>query len=309
MAETEPKPQTGYICVTCGAQYAPSTEPPTECKICSDPRQYIGLDGQHWTTLEILRVTHANVFVDEEPGVQSIHSEPSFGIGERALLIQTPEGNVLWDCIPLLDSRTIRAVRRLGGIRAIAISHPHYYTTMVEWSRAFKNAPIHVHADDKQWIVRPHENIRFWSGDTLPLFGGLTLIHLPGHFDGFQVLHWRDGAEGRGALFSGDQPQVCPDRRWVSFMYSFPNWIPLGVSAVQRIVRTLDPWPFDRIYGAFPKRTVENNAKERLQASAERYLEAIESSAREATRGEQGRGSHSGSQLRRTPATRLERIK
>jgi hypothetical protein len=264
-----------YICVACGTQYPPSAEPPARCAICLDPRQFIGLDGQQWITLEQLRQGHGNVFLTEEPGVHSIFTEPAFGIGERAFLIRTPAGNVLWDCIALIDQPSIDAIRRMGGIDAIAISHPHYYTSMIEWSAAFSNAPIHIHASDQAWVMRPQENVRFWLGETLNMLDGLTLIHTPGHFDGFQMLHWRDGAGGKGALFSADQPQVCMDPRWLSFMYSYPNLIPLDPESVQNIVRILEPWSFDRIYGAFPKRTVASEAKARLHASVQRYLKAI----------------------------------
>jgi hypothetical protein len=59
-------------------------------------------------------------------------------------------------------------------------------------------------------------------------------------------------------------------------MYSYPNFIPLGAGAVKALMRTLEPWPFDRVYGAFPKRTVWSDAKQRLVASAERYLKSLE---------------------------------
>ena len=99
-------------------------------------RQYVGWEGQRWTTLDTLSNIHRNSIQQEEPHLFSIHTEPEFGIGERAFLIQTPEGNVLWDCVALLDADTRKRISELGGIHAIAISHPHYYTTMAEWSRA-----------------------------------------------------------------------------------------------------------------------------------------------------------------------------
>src|SRR5579864_1124120 len=256
---------TAFICVTCGAQFPPSAEPPLECPICMDSRQFVGLDGQQWTTLDELTDTHHNTIKPEEPGLYSIHTEPHFAIGQRAFLLQTPQGNLLWDCLALLDRATIDAVRDLGGIAAIAISHPHYYTTMVEWSMAFNNAPIHLHSTDRQWVMRPHANIQHWSGDAKKLFDDLVLIHTPGHFDGFQVLLWPEGADRKGVLLSGDQPQVCMDTRWVSFMYSYPNYVPLGARAVEQIVARLEPYKFDRIYGAFPKRTVVANAKEAVR--------------------------------------------
>ena len=44
-----------FICRTCGVQYAPSEQPPSNCPICEDERQYVGWNGQQWTTLEQLR--------------------------------------------------------------------------------------------------------------------------------------------------------------------------------------------------------------------------------------------------------------
>ncbi len=266
-----------FICSTCGTQFPPAAQPPAECAICSDSRQFVGFDGQRWTTLDELRTTRRNVILQEEPGLYSIHTEPAFAIGERAFLLQTAAGNVLWDCVTLLDPPTIEAIAALGGVAAIAISHPHYYTTMVEWSVQFANAPIWLHAADRQWVMRPHDNIRFWSGDSLHPLHDLTLVNTPGHFDGYQVLHWPGGAEGRGVLLSGDQPQVCMDTRWVSFMYSYPNYIPLGRRAVEAIVDRLAPYSFDRIYGAFPRRTVTADAKAVVERSVARYLNAIAS--------------------------------
>jgi hypothetical protein len=274
MADMPLNAGTAFLCVTCGTQFALSEQPPAACAICTDPRQFVGFDGQQWTTLEELRRDHHNVLKPEEPGLYSIHTQPHFAIGERAFLLQTPRGNVLWDCVSLLDQATIETVGALGGVAAIAISHPHYYTAMVEWSMAFGDAPIHLHTADRPWVMRPHPNIRFWAGDCCALLDDLTLIHTPGHFDGFQVLHWPRGADGKGVLFSGDQPQVCMDTRWVSFMYSYPNYIPLGARAVEQIVARLEPYAFDRIHGAFPRRSVVADAKNVVRRSAERFIQA-----------------------------------
>jgi hypothetical protein len=146
---------------------------------------------------------------------------------------------------------------------------------MVEWSLAFDNAPIHLHAADRQWVTRPHTSVQHWSGESRKLLDDLVLVHTPGHFDGFQVLYWRQGADGKGVLLSGDQPQVCLDTRWVSFMYSYPNYIPLGARAIEQIVARLEPYRFDRIYGAFPKRTVVADAKAAVRRSAERFIRAL----------------------------------
>ena len=118
--------------------------------------------------------SHRNTIRQEEPGLIGIGMEPSFAIGQRALLVRHPDGNFLWDCIPLLDEAVIELVKGIGGISAIAISHPHFYTSMVEWSHAF-DAPIYLHAADKQWVMRPDPAIEFWDGETKPLKNGLTL--------------------------------------------------------------------------------------------------------------------------------------
>ena len=265
-----------YMCVTCGVQYAEADAPPSECPICRDPRQFVGLDGQKWTTIEEMRGTHRNRIQEEETGLYSIHTEPGFGIGQRAFLVQTAQGNLLWDCVSLLDEETVARVRELGGLDAIAISHPHYYASMIDWSETFGDAPIYIHEADAPWVMRPDRRVRLWSGESTSLLDSLTLILTPGHFDGFQVLHWSEGAGGRGALLSGDQPQVCMDIRWVSFLYSYPNYIPLRPAAVRRIAEILRAYRFDRIYGAFPRRTVTRDGNAVVERSAERYLEAVE---------------------------------
>ncbi len=191
---------TPYLCVTCGTQFAESNQPPARCPICEDERQYVHPDGQKWTTLEDLRASHRNVIKKEEDRLYSINTEPKFGIGQRAFLVQAEGGNVLWDCVGLLDDATIQKVKELGGIAEIAISHPHYYTSMVEWSRAFGGAPIHLHEAERPWVMRPDPCIRFWKGRELELRGGLKLVSTGGHFEGYQVLHWPAAAGGRGAL-------------------------------------------------------------------------------------------------------------
>src|SRR5205823_1967696 len=204
---------------------------------------------------------HRNVIRRLEPGLHGIGTEPSFAIGQRALVVQSPGGNVLWDCVSLIDEATVQAVRELGGVAAVAISHPHYYSSMVEWSRAFGGVPIYLHADDRQWVMRPDPAIVFWEGETRMLAEGLTLICCGGHFDGGTVLHWADGAGGRGALLSGDIIQVVPDRKHVSFMYSYPNYIPLPASAIERIVKAVEPFEYDRVYGAFWDMVIERDGK------------------------------------------------
>ncbi|MEL6272464.1 MAG: MBL fold metallo-hydrolase, partial [Chloroflexota bacterium] len=142
------------------------------------------------------------------------------------------------------------------------------------WAHTF-DAPIYIHADDREWVMRPDASVQYWSGETLPLHDDITLIRCGGHFDGAQVLHWPAGADGRGVLLSGDIVMVTADRRYVSFMYSFPNHIPLNASAVNRITAALAPFAYDRIYSAWYGTILPENAQAGVAYSAKRYLEAI----------------------------------
>jgi glyoxylase-like metal-dependent hydrolase (beta-lactamase superfamily II) len=265
-----------YICITCGTQYPASDAPPDHCPICEDERQYINLRGQQWTTLEAMRATHHNILKEEEPGLTGIKTEPGFAIAQRALLIQSPGGNVLWDCISYIDDATVEAVQALGGVTAIAISHPHFYSSMVEWSRAFGNAPIYLHASNRPYVMRPDPAIVFWEGETQPLHDGITLVRCGGHFEGSTILHWSAGADGKGAVLTGDTIYVVQDRRWVSFMYSYPNLIPQSPSSVKRIVKAVEPFAFDRVYSSWFDNVVAHDGKAAVARSAERYIRAIQ---------------------------------
>jgi hypothetical protein len=101
------------------------------------------------------------------------------------------------------------------------------------------------------------------------------LLRAGGHFAGGTVLHWHAGAERKGALFTGDVIMVAMDRRSVSFMYSFPNYIPLNAAAVRRVADVVAPLAFDRIYGAWWGRNIASDAKALFEHSVERYLAAI----------------------------------
>jgi glyoxylase-like metal-dependent hydrolase (beta-lactamase superfamily II) len=264
-----------FICTTCGTQHAESDQPPSACAICQDERQYVKVTGQQWTTLETLRLTNRNSIKLEEPGLIGIGIEPSFAIGQRALFLRTPNANVLWDCLSLLDEAVVEMIAALGGLSAIAISHPHYYSSMVEWSRAFGGVPIYLHAADRDHVMRPDRAIVSWEGETRTLAEGLTLVRCGGHFEGGTILHWAGGANGKGALLTGDILQVVADRKHVSFMYSYPNYIPLPASAIERIVRAVAPFAYARVYGAFQDTVIERDGKVAVKRSVERYLRAI----------------------------------
>jgi hypothetical protein len=271
-----------WICETCGVQRDGITDPaaagdgpgsgePAECPICLDERQYVGWGGQRWTSQERLAVDHRNRVEEEEPGLTGIGTEPSFAIGQRALLVQTPAGNVLWDCISLLDDATVAAAGELGGVAAICCSHPHFYGSMVDWADAF-GATIWIPAADRQWIPRRSARIEVFGGETIEPVAGVTVARIGGHFDGAAVLHWPAGAGGRGALITGDTVTVVPDRRWVSFMWSYPNLIPLDPATVEGIAQRVCRFAFERIYGGWWGRVVVGDGAGAVRRSADRYI-------------------------------------
>jgi hypothetical protein len=257
------------ICATCGVQYG---APRDDCPICIDERQYVGWSGQRWTTLADLRAAgHRGKIMEEGDRILGIGAEPATAIGQRALLVRSPAGNVMWDMISYIDEELIAQVAELGGVSAIAVSHPHFYGSMIEWAHAFE-APVYIHAADRQWVARPDESVVFWEGDTQSVGEGLTLINAGVHFDGGQVLHWADGEDGSGALLSGDIFSVVLDRRWVTFMYSYPNYIPERPRTIRRALALLEPYSFTRVYGGWWNRVVYADGRAAIRRSAERYL-------------------------------------
>jgi glyoxylase-like metal-dependent hydrolase (beta-lactamase superfamily II) len=177
----------------------------------------------------------------------------------------------------LLDEKTIAEVNARGGIRAIAISHPHFYSAMIEWAECF-DAQIFLHAEDRQWVMRKSARVEFWKGPILGFWDNIALIHCGGHFEGGTVLHWPAASRGggsKGALLTGDIITVVQDRRYVSFMRSYPNLIPLGPAAIRRVIDAIEPFSFDQIYGGWWKANVLSDAKAAVSRSAQRYLRAI----------------------------------
>ena len=268
---------TVFLCNACSTSYPDRAEPPASCPICLDDRQYVPASGQAWVSAEKLAQGHANSWLELERGLLSIRTVPAFAIGQRALLVQTPSGNILWDCIALLDDATKTLVKSLGGLSAIAISHPHYYSTMQDWAEAF-DCPIYIHALDSQWIQRPSDHVRLWDEDALVLSSSATLVHAGGHFAGGTVMHWT-APDGTGVLLAGDIVQVTPGADRVSFMWSYPNMMPLSAAEVADVAERLAAWPFERIYGAFAKQDIRGNGQAIVARSAKDYIARISASA------------------------------
>lgn len=278
MGPHEIRRMPAYICQTCGTQYAPSALPPDQCPVCLDERQYVGWDGQHWTTRECLARDH-HVRVGEDAGLTALAVEPGFAISQRALLLPTDAGNLLWESLPLVTDEAVRALHERGGVERIVISHPHFYAAMVDWSEALGGVPVLLHEADRAWVRRPSPRIEYWSGDRLRLSGDVTLIRCGGHFPGSTALHWARGPRPGGALFPGDALQVAGDRRHVAFMYSYPNYIPMPAVDVRAMRERLADLAFGNVYGYSWGRNILGDARAAVDASFERHLHRVDGDA------------------------------
>jgi glyoxylase-like metal-dependent hydrolase (beta-lactamase superfamily II) len=269
---------TAPVCLACAVQ-ADEGPPPTGCAICADERQFVGVGGhggQRWATQEELAADHRTEVAEEEPGLIGLVTRPRLGIGQRALLVQTPAGNLLWDCLGLVDEVAVAAIGDLGGLAAVALSHPHFYGACVEWSERFGGVPVYVHEDDAEWVQRSSLHYLFWTGDEAEPVPGLRLLRLGGHFPGSSVVHWPAGADGRGVLLTSDTIQVVPDRRFVSVMWSYPNQVPVDAGTLDAMAGRLEGLAYDRIYGAFPGTVVRRDAPAAVARSFARYARHLQ---------------------------------
>ena len=129
-----------------------------------------------------------------------------------------------------------------------------------------------LHHDDRQWVQRPARCIEHWRGDRLALGPGVTLVRTGGHFPGSTSLHWATGPRGGGALFAGDSPQVASNRRSVSFLYSSPNFVPLGPREVIAMRERLAGLAYDDVYGYSWGRNIIGDGQAAVEASFDRHL-------------------------------------
>lgn len=220
---------------------------------------------------------YRNAIEELEPGLFSIATEPSFAIGQHALLVRGPRGNLLWDCITYIDDETVAAVLELGGISAIAISHPHFYSSCVEWAHAF-GAPVLLPAVDRAFLMRPDPSIDFFEGDEIEPVLGTRLVRVGGHFHGSTVLLWPAGSEGRGVLLTGDSVALVADPMSVTIMYSYPNRIPLSAAEVRDVADRTLRLGFDRLYDGWRGGMLGSGAKEAIRRSVARYVGMLDGS-------------------------------
>lgn len=260
-----------WSCKACAVEYPESLEPPRECPICLDERQFVPPAGQAWTTFDELSAAGQRVEMDEvEPDLFALRTTPTVGIGQHAHVVRTSGGNLLWDPPGYVDEAIVERLRGIGGVSAIVASHPHMYGAQVSWSRMLDDAPVYVAEADRAWVQRKDACIRSWSGD-IEVLPGVTLRIVGGHFPGSAVAHWAAGADGKGVLLSGDTIFPGPSERWVTFLRSYPNVIPMSGAVIERVVTATNAFRYDRIYGNFGN-TVRTDARAAVRRSADRYV-------------------------------------
>jgi glyoxylase-like metal-dependent hydrolase (beta-lactamase superfamily II) len=263
-----------YLCAECGTQFAESQLPPSNCPICEDDRQAVRWSGQEWITMAELSQQH-QVRIGQDNGLLAIDVQPAAGIPQRAFVLDTDAGRIMWESLRVVTPAAVAQILSGGPVDYIAISHPHFYAAMVDWSNALGGVPILLNAHDERWIQRRCDAVRLWDGDALHLSDTVSLIWCPGHFPGSTMLHWTAAPGGRQALFSGDSIHVGADRRQVSVMHSVPNYVPVPAATIRDVLARIEPLAFDDLYGFSWGRNILSEAKAAATASLEHYLVAI----------------------------------
>ena len=253
-------------CATCGVEYDAAAVPAV-CPVCADERQYLPPDGvQRWHDPT---AGDAGVDVVElEDRLFALRVDGGVGIGQEAKLLVTDDGNVMVDVPAAITAAAVAEVAGLGPLRAIIPSHPHMFGLQTAWSTALGGAPVWIARADAQWLGRTPAGIHLWDGEEKVL-PGVVAVQLGGHFPGSAVVHW-DGGDHRGVLLSGDTIAPNPDGRTATFMYSYPNRIPLSGHVALRVADGAARFAFDRLYGNFSG-AILGDAREAVLASAARH--------------------------------------
>lgn len=236
-----------------------------------DPRQYVPPSGQKWTTRSrMAKDDYSNTWtqIDDNPNFWSIITTPKFAIGQRAILVKTPRGNILWDCLTHLDDATVAWIESQGGLKAIVISHPHYYSSHMAWAEVF-DCPVYISAADEAWVQRANHGgrRRLLGPEPKEILRGVTAITTGGHFPGSLVLHvdlppaipMDVGMKPRllvadtlvtvpSALYAKNRPKGTTS---YAFMWSIPNMIPLPPGEMRKMWKALEGWEFGSTHGAF----------------------------------------------------------
>jgi len=177
-----------------------------------------------------------------------------------------------------------RLVRRLGlrpdSIKAILLTHGHLdHAGNLAWLKAWTGARVFVHAEEIRHVAGtyPYSGLARWCGrleaagrcvfryragtidefitdaQTLPFWGGLRVIHLPGHSAG----HCGFFSARHNLLFSGDMfaSYFFNVHKPPAILNSVPELFPSSVEKICRLApRLLVPNHYDVLDGELHRR-------------------------------------------------------
>ncbi|WVQ79136.1 hypothetical protein IAT38_001231 [Cryptococcus sp. DSM 104549] len=279
------------ICQACGTQYPSRRD---NCTICEDPRQFVPESGQAWSSLAELGSSskHSLLPDKEDARVNHIQTEPPFGINQTPFLIETAGGSYIWECAAFLSLGLIGHLTELKTpLKAIAISHPHFFSTSLTWARALR-VPLYLCEADKEWFqrlddVKESDDVRWWTGEA-ELGPGVKVIQCGGHFPGSSVLYWDRLLEPppspshlpttptpvSGLLFTSDTIGVQANQTRFTFLWSAPNLIPLRPRSVLAVAERVKGLSFGQATSSWPGRWVREDARKVLEESVVEYIGA-----------------------------------
>ncbi|TXT07490.1 hypothetical protein VHUM_03210 [Vanrija humicola] len=276
------------VCATCATQYPAPRRDCTHAKLSgsTDHPQARGATTSSATSRT--RASRSSRPSRSSPSLRRVSISPACVKLTPAFLLETFEGSFIWDCSAVLTPPLIAHLTHLRRpLKAMAISHPHFFSTSLTWARAL-GVPLYINALDKEWYQRREsagaDEVVFWSG-TQRLSSTLTLIECGGHFPGSCVLHWDRAAEpltsdadarapDTGLLLVADTVMVQPTQKGITFMWSIPNAIPLHPTDVLHIQNVLREYDYDSVSSTWPDRWVRAGAARIFDESVETYLSA-----------------------------------
>lgn len=261
------------ICRHCGVEsFDARIHSGLNCPICSDERQYPDPNGQVWLNANELSDYRVDIRQIGK-GAYALSANPNIGIGHTGYLLQSDQGWILWDPLPIVDGGLAWQGEDLSSSMeglTIAASHPHMFGAQSSWASEFKGTVL-VNEEDVSWVDSDRFSYQYWSR-RLRIDKRAEIVTMGGHFPGSSYLYW-ESEDGEVWLFASDTTQIRPNGRF-SFQWSYPNMLPLGANEVNSMLGKLPEYLPTRAFDNFG-RTVRGNIREKIVLSGEKHIQRI----------------------------------